>query len=74
MIRDKFPNLSAELARIGMSKPQLAKRANMSMSSLYNKCKGKNDWTLSDMTSIRLLLEELGGQELTIDYLFKKEN
>ncbi len=71
--RDLFPNLSAELARIGMSKAELSNKANISISSLYAKCKGDTDWTLDDMNSVKRVLEtESGGQEMPLDYLFRR--
>ena len=67
-----FPNLLAELARVNMSKTELAKAVGISISSIYYKFNGNIDWTLDDMDSIKKALEEKGGQELSLDYLFKR--
>ena len=67
-----FPNLVAELARINMSKIELAGLANISVSSIYGKFNGNTDWTLEDMDAIKHVLENKGDQELSLDYLFRR--
>lgn len=67
-----FPNLVAELARLNISKTELAKHANISVSSIYGKFNGNTDWTLEDMDAIKHVLEEEGGHELSLDYLFRR--
>ena len=67
-----FPNLLAEIARLNMSKTELAKSAGMSISSIYGKFNGNIDWTLEDMDAIKNVLETKGGQELSLDYLFRR--
>ena len=67
-----FPNLLAELARVNMSKTELAKAVGISITSIYYKFNGNIDWTLDDMDAIKNVLEGKGGQELSLDYLFKR--
>ena len=77
IIREKkvnvlFPNLLAELARLNMSKTELAKLIGMAISSIYGKFNGNIEWTLEDMDAIKNVLEKKGGQELSLDYLFRR--
>ena len=67
---NNFPNLVAELARINMSKPELAVAIGMSVSTVYGKFKGDTDWTLDDMDAIKAVLESRGCKETSLDYLF----
>ena len=67
---NNFPNLVAELARINMSKPELALAIGMSVSTMYGKFKGDTDWTLDDMDAIKAVLESRGCKETSLDYLF----
>ena len=67
-----FPNLLAELARLNMSKTELANEIGMAVSSIYGKFNGATDWTLEDMDAIKNVLEKEGGQELSLDYLFRR--
>lgn len=67
-----FPNLEAELSRVGLSKPELAKTINISQSKLYSKFNGSRDFNLGEMREIARTLESLSGQKLSLDYLFTK--
>ena len=67
-----FPNLLAELARVNMSKTELARLTKISVTSIYGKFNGVTDWTLEDMDAIKNVLEKEGGQELSLDYLFRR--
>lgn len=67
-----FPNLLAELARVNMSKTGLARMTKISVTSVYSKFNGSTDWTLEDMDAIKNVLEREGGQELSLDYLFRR--
>ena len=67
---NNFPNLVAELARVNMSKPELAVAIGMSVSTMYGKFKGDTDWTLDDMDAIKAVLESRGCKETSLDYLF----
>ena len=68
-----FPNLEAELARINMSKVELAKSIGMAITTIYGKFKGDSKWTLKDMERIRDVLQNVSGEELSLDYLFKAQ-
>lgn len=77
IIREKktnilFPNLLAELARLNMSKTELGKASGIATTSIYYKFNGEIDWTLRDMDAIKNVLETKGGQELSLDYLFRR--
>ena len=67
-----FPNLLAELARLNISKTGLARMTGISVTSIYSKFNGITDWTLEDMDAIKHVLEDEGGQELSLDYLFRR--
>lgn len=67
-----FPNLLAELARINMSKTELANEIGMAVSSIYGKFNGSTDWTLEDMDAVKSAIELNGGQETSLDYLFRR--
>ena len=69
-----FPNLLAELARLNISKIELGKRSHICTSAIYAKFKGEHDWTLREMQAVKDVLSEGSGEELTLDYLFKKSN
>ena len=67
-----FPNLLAELARLNISKTWLARKTDISVTSIYSKFNGNTDWTLEDMDAIKNVLEKECGQELSLDYLFRR--
>ena len=67
----KYPNLQAELARLGVTVASLADALGISRQALYNKIRGKADFTLADINLIKDYLNEKAGGELTLDYLFK---
>lgn len=73
-VNQLFPNLIAELARVNMSKSELAHEAGLSVSSVYAKCNGKAQWRLTEMEKISNVLEMHGAQEASINYLFKKND
>lgn len=64
-----FPNLRAELARKGISIPQLAEMADMKVTTLYDKYNGRTAFTLDEAIKIRDVL----GLDMSIDELFEKE-
>lgn len=67
-----FPNLEAELSRVGLSKTALAQIIGVSNGSLYSKINGKTEFNLGEMQSIANCLETMTEQKLTLDYLFKR--
>ena len=64
-----FPNLRAELARKGMSIPQLADLTGIKTTTLYDKFNGRSAFTLDEAVLIRDAL----GLDMSIDELFRKE-
>ncbi len=66
-----FPNLSAELARQGLSVAALAERLGISATALYGKIRGAIQFSLREACEISEILSE-HGEEITMDYLFKK--
>ena len=64
-----FPNLRAELARKGMSIPQLAELTGIKTTTLYDKFNGRSAFTLDEAVLIRDAL----GLDMSIDELFRKE-
>ena len=64
-----FPNLRAELARKGMSIPQLAELTGIKTTTLYDKFNGRSAFTLDEAILIRDAL----GLDMSIDELFRKE-
>lgn len=67
---NKFLNLRVEITRAGLNVTQVASGMNISAQALYNKLRGENEFTLSDMNNIRQILTNNLGKPLTLDYLF----
>lgn len=63
-----FRELDAQLARAGMDKKQLAKKANMAYSTLLGKCNGAYEFTFSECCTIRAIV----APEMKLEELFKK--
>lgn len=66
-----YPNINAELARIGCTIPVLAEYMEMTTTNLYNKLKGKTAINERDMRKIQEFFIAKGGGAFTLDYLFK---
>lgn len=64
-----FPNLNAELSRIGVRKRVLAKTLGVAETTIYRKLSGEIPLTLSECKKIRN--EHL--PKLTLEYLFAEE-
>ena len=67
-----FPNLNAELARIGMSNEKLGEIMGTNTASVHRKLYGITEFKLSELVSIQEYLNEKSDNNLTLDYLFKK--
>lgn len=65
-----FPNLNAELARVGISKKTLAKGIKMNYYTLKSRMNGKSDFKCIEMR----LIKRKFFPNLTIDYLFATED
>lgn len=68
-----YSNLEAELTRAGLKKADLARMINISSTALSSKFTGRTDFTLKQMRTIKRILEKVTAQELTLDYLFKRD-
>ena len=67
-----FINLEAELLRAKLTKTELAAMINISSGSMSSKFNGKTEFNLSEILSIKEILESRTGKELKIDELFKR--
>lgn len=67
-----FINLEAELLRAKLTKTELAAMINISSGSMSSKFNGKTEFNLSEILSIKEILESRTGRELKIDELFKR--
>lgn len=64
-----FPNLEAEMARKKITRGELAKKMDVTPTTLGNKLNGKVDISLPECIEIRNFL----GLSMTIDELFKSD-
>lgn len=67
-----YPNICAELARIGHTIPTMSKYMGMTTTNIYNKLKGKTSIYEKDMRKIQEFFIANGGGAFTLDYLFAK--
>ena len=66
-----YPNLAAELARLGITYISLAKSLGISRAALYKKMSGAINFTLKDITAIQEILKTANSDgDYTLDYLF----
>lgn len=66
-----YPNLAAELARLGITYVSLAKMLGISRPALYKKLDGSTNFTLKDITAIQEILKAADSNgDYTLDYLF----
>lgn len=67
-----FPNLNAELARVGMSNEKLGEIMGTNTASVYRKLYGISEFKLCELVAIQEYLNKKSDNDLTLDYLFKK--
>ena len=67
-----YPNLKAELARLGANIADLAEYMGMTRQNVQNKFNGRTVFTEKDMKAIQEFFIANGGGAMTLDYLFKK--
>ena len=67
-----YPNLRAELARIGASFADIANYMGMTRQNVQNKFAGPTSVNERDMKKIQEFFIANGGGAMTLDYLFKK--
>lgn len=66
-----YKNLKAEIARAGMSNPDLAGAIGMKYGTMWRLMNGKQQFRLGEMVAIQSELEERNGEAYTLDYLFE---
>lgn len=67
-----YPNLRAELSRIGASYADLAVYMGMTRQNVQNKLSMKTAINVNDMVAIQKFFIANGGGAMTLDYLFKQ--
>lgn len=67
-----YKNLEAEIARAGMTKPEMADAVGMKYSTLWRLLSGKQPFRLGEMAKLQSALEERNGTTYTLDYLFEE--
>lgn len=65
-----YKNLKAEIARAGMSNPEMADAIGVKYGTLWRLLNGKQQFRLGEMMAIQSELEERNGADYTLDYLF----
>ena len=66
-----YRNLKAEIARAGMTNPEMADAIGVKYGTLWRLLKGKRQFRLGEMMAIQSELEERNGADYTLDYLFE---
>ena len=67
-----YKNLEAEIARAGMTKPDMADAIGVKYSTLWRLLSGKQPFRLAEMMAMQSELEERNDAEYTLDYLFEE--
>lgn len=65
-----YKNLKAEIARAGLTNPELAGAVGMPHAKLWRLLNGKQQFRLCEMMAIQSELEGRNGATYTLDYLF----
>lgn len=73
--KNRYPNLSVEMARACMSIQDLAESIGMTRQNLWSKIRGLTTWNLGDMIKVQKVLRDKSGdnERLTLDYLFESD-
>lgn len=66
-----YKNLKAEIARAGLTNPEMAGAVGMSYMTMWRLMNGKQQFRLGEMVAIQSELEERNGETYTLDYLFE---
>lgn len=66
-----YKNLKAEIARAGLTNPEMAGAVGMSYMTMWRLMNGKQQFRLGEMVAIQSELEERNGEAYTLDYLFE---
>ena len=64
-----YKNLKAEIARAGLTNPEMAGAVEMSYMTMWRLMNGKQQFRLGEMVAIQSELEERNGETYTLDYL-----
>ena len=65
-----YKNLKAEIARAGLTNPEMAGAVGMSYMTMWRLMNGKQQFRLGEMVAIQSELEERNDATYTLDYLF----
>lgn len=65
-----YKNLKAEIARAGMTNPEMEDVIGVKYATLWRLLNGKRQWRLGEMMAIQSELEERNDASYTLDYLF----
>lgn len=65
-----YKNLKAEIARAGLTNPDLAGAIGVKYGTIWRLLNGMQQFRLGEMVAIQSELEERNGAAYTLDYLF----
>lgn len=65
-----YKNLKAEIARAGLTNPEMADAIGVKYGTLWRLLSGKRQFRLGEMMAIQSELEERNDADYTLDYLF----
>lgn len=65
-----YKNLKAEIARAGLTNPEMADAIGVKYATLWRMLNGKRQFRLCEMMAIQSELEGRNGAAYTLDYLF----
>lgn len=66
-----YKNLKAEIARAGLTNPEMAGAIGMKYGTMWRLMNGKQQFRLGEMMAIQSELEERNHTTYTLDYLFE---
>ena len=66
-----YKNLKAEIARAGLTNPEMAGAIGMKYGTMWRLMNGKQQFRLGEMMAIQSELEERNDTNYTLDYLFE---
>ena len=66
-----YKNLKAEIARAGLTNPEMAFAIGMKYGTMWRLMNGKQQFRLGEMMAIQSELEERNDTDYTLDYLFE---
>lgn len=66
-----YKNLKAEIARAGLTNPEMAGAIGMKYGTMWRLMNGKQQFRLGEMMAIQSELEERNDTNYTLNYLFE---